>query len=206
MALRLMDGAKVRVFGMIGAGALLATGVFGAGTLAQDETPAAVGHPAHIHSGTCAELDPNPLVPLKDVTLPLVGDDEDQAPTSEDIKGAIDQPLVQVSENDDIDSDVTFDELFETSHAINVHESAENIDVYIACGDIGGVVADDEVFIPLYTQNDSGYFGIAKISKDDDSFDVQITLAQPQSESAALEARFDKTLLTTKRLPNLLKS
>ena len=160
--------------------------------LAQDATPVggtandAVAHPAHIHAGTCAELDPNPLVPLADVTLPLVGDDGDQAPTSDDIRGAIDQPLVEVSQNDDLDTDVTFDELFETSHAINVHESAENIDVYIACGDIGGVVADDEVYIPLYTQNDSGYFGIAKISKDDDSFDVEITLAQPQD--AAPEA------------------
>jgi hypothetical protein len=180
----MIDGAKIRVLGMVGAGALLATGVFGPGALAQDDAPVA-GHPAHIHAGSCADLDPNPLVPLNDVTLPLVGDDEDQEPTSEDIKGAIDQPLVQVSENDDIDTDVTFDELFETSHAINVHESAENIDNYIACGDIGGVVADDEVFIPLYTQNDSGYFGIAKISKDDDGFDVEITLAQPQSESAA---------------------
>ena len=46
-------------------------------------------------------------------------------------------------------------------------------------------MADDEVFIPLYTQNDSGYFGIAKISKDGDGFDVEIMLAQPQSESAA---------------------
>ena len=180
MALRLLDGTKVRVLGMVGAGALLVTGVLGSGALAQDDNPAAVGHPAHIHAGSCDELDPNPLVPLADVTVPLVGDDEDQAPTSEDIKGAIDQPLVEISENDDLDTDVTFDELFETSHAINVHESAENIDVYIACGDIGGVVADDEVYIPLYTLNDSGYFGIAKISKDGDGFDVEITLAQPK--------------------------
>ncbi len=187
MALKLMDSAKLRVLGMVGAGALLAAGVMGSGVLAQDDEPEVVGHPAHIHSGTCAELDPNPLAPLNDVTLPLVGDDEDQAPTSEDIKGAIDQPLVEVSQNDEIDTDVTFDELFETSHALNVHESAENIDNYIACGDIGGVVADDELFIPLYTQNDSGYFGIAKISKDGDGFDVEITLAQPQSPSAAPE-------------------
>lgn len=180
MAMRLLDGAKVRVLGMVGAGALLATGVLGTGALAQDEEPAVMGHPAHIHSGTCDDLDPNPLVPLDDVTVPLVGDDEDQAPTSEDIRGAIDQPLVEISNSDEIETDVTFDQLFETSHAINVHESAENIQNYIACGDIGGVVADDEVYVPLYTQNDSGYFGIAKISKDGDGFDVEIMLAQPQ--------------------------
>jgi hypothetical protein len=187
MALQWMDSLRLRVVGLVVAGALLATGAMGSGVLAQDEEPV-VGHPAHVHAGTCAELDPNPLVPLNDVTVPMVGDDDDQAPTSEDIKGAIDQPLVLVSENDDLDTDVTFDQLFETSHAINVHESAENIDNYIACGDIGGVVADDEVYVPLYTQNDSGFFGIAKISKDGDGFDVEITLAQPRDGGPEAEA------------------
>ncbi len=181
---QVITGARPRMIGLVGAAALVATGLMGLSASAQDDAVVA-GHPAHVHSGTCAELDPNPLVPLADVTVPLVGDDEDQAPTSEDIKGAIDQPLVEVSFNDELDTDVTFDQLFETSHAINLHESAENIQNYIACGDIGGVVADDEVFVPLYTQNESGYFGIAKISKDGDGFDLDIYLAQPQSPSAA---------------------
>ncbi len=181
---QVFTGARPRMIGLVGAAALVATGLMGLSASAQDDAVVA-GHPAHVHSGTCAELDPNPLVPLADVTVPLVGDDEDQAPTSEDIKGAIDQPLVEVSFNDELDTDVTFDQLFETSHAINLHESAENIQNYIACGDIGGVVADDEVFVPLYTQNESGYFGIAKISKDGDGFDLDIYLAQPQSPSAA---------------------
>ncbi len=186
MRIGIMRAARPQVLGLVGAAALVATG-FGFTVSAQDDEPVVAGHPAHIHVGTCAELDPNPLVPLTDVTVPLVGDDNDQAPTSEDIRGALDQPLVEISTSDDLDTDVTFDELFETSHAINLHESAENIGNYIACGDIGGVVADDEAFVPLYSQNDSGYFGVAKITKDGDGFDVDIYLAQPQSPTAAPE-------------------
>src|SRR5215211_5508376 len=37
------------------------------GTVRAQDSPVA-GHPAHIHAGTCADLDPNPLAPLKDVT------------------------------------------------------------------------------------------------------------------------------------------
>jgi len=184
MRIGIMRAARPRVVGLVGAAALVATG-FGFTVSAQDDEPAVAGHPAHVHVGTCAELDPNPLVPLTDVTVPLVGDDNDQAPTSEDIRGALDQPLVETSTSDDLDTDVEFDQLFETSHAINIHESAENIGNYIACGDIGGVVTNDEAFVPLYTQNDSGYFGVAKISKDGDGFDIDIYLAQPQSPTAA---------------------
>jgi hypothetical protein len=34
-------------------------------------------------------------------------------------------------------------------HAINVHQSAEEIDVYIACGDIGGQMMDPTLVIGL---------------------------------------------------------
>ena len=52
-------------------------------------------------------------------------------------------------------------------HAINVHLSAEEIDTYIACGDIGGAVPTDEgeeeneLIIGLGELNDSGHTGIA---------------------------------------------
>ena len=35
-------------------------------------------------------------------------------------------------------------EIIDGGHAINIHESAEAIDVYIACGDIGGTPETDE--------------------------------------------------------------
>lgn len=65
-------------------------------------------HPAHIHEGSCADLDPTPAFPLEDVV-------DGSSATTVDV---------------DI-SDITANE-----YAINVHESTENADVYVACGDV----------------------------------------------------------------------
>ena len=65
-------------------------------------------HPAHIHQGTCADLDPTPEFPLEDVV-------DGRSETT-----------VEVSPTD----------LFAGSYAVNVHESAENADVYVACADL----------------------------------------------------------------------
>jgi hypothetical protein len=64
--------------------------------------------PAHIHEGTCADLNPEPAFGLADV---LAG-------TSE------------------TDVDVGLDDLALSDYAVNVHESAANAEVYVACGDI----------------------------------------------------------------------
>ena len=62
--------------------------------------------PAHIHTGTCANLDPKPKIPLQNV-----------------VKGksttVIDMPMSQVAMG-----------------AINVHKSTEDIKTYVACGDL----------------------------------------------------------------------
>jgi plastocyanin len=67
------------------------------------------GHPAHIHQGTCNELDPNPLYPLQEV----------------DADG-----------NSDTTIDVKLADLQSAPFAINVHKSADEIGVYVACGNI----------------------------------------------------------------------
>jgi hypothetical protein len=152
---------------------VLAMGMAGS-VFAQDptETPGGiVTHPAHIHMGTCAELDPNPAYPLNDVGPRL--NDDDELPAAEDTKGSLTAAPVEVSDTEDIE--VKFDDLFTAAHAINVHESAQNIQNYIACGDIGGVVLDDKVYVALHEQNDSGYSGIAVVEKDDDD-KTQVTI------------------------------
>jgi hypothetical protein len=158
---------------------LLALGFGFGATQAQDAADAVVTRPAHIHVGTCAELDPNPIAPLRDVA-PVgynVEDgayDDDQAP---EVRGALDAPTVLYSESE---GDVSWDDVLGTSHAINVHESNENIQTYIACGDIGGPVKDDKVYVALQPQNDSGFFGIAIVEEaDDDKVKVTIYLTQP---------------------------
>jgi len=125
--------------------------------------------------GSCADLDPNPAYPLDDVGPRL--NDDDEMPASEDTKGSLNAAPVEYSETAEID--VKFDDLFTAAHAINVHESAQNIQNYIACGDIGGVVLDNKVYIALHELNDSGYSGIAIVEKDgDDNSKVTIYLSR----------------------------
>jgi hypothetical protein len=160
---------------------LLSLGVAG-GVVAQDPTPdpaAIVTHPAHIHKGTCAELDPNPLVPLSDVGPQTK--DEGELPTSEDLKGSLSAAPVEFSYTE---AEFSFDDLFEEAHAINVHESSAAPQNYIACGDIGGPVIDDQLLMGLRGQNDSGYTGVALIEKDgDDNIKVTISLVPPAMDA-----------------------
>lgn len=66
--------------------------------------------PIHIHPGTCADLDPTPQYPLTDVT-----------------NGASETTV-----------DVSLDALLDGEFAINAHQSPEQLETYVACGDITG--------------------------------------------------------------------
>jgi hypothetical protein len=78
------------------------------------ENAPAVPQPAHIHEGSCADLDPNPAYGLTNVM--------DGMSTTE-----VDEPL---------------DELREEDYAINVHKSGTDLKTYVACGDIGSGEGD----------------------------------------------------------------
>jgi hypothetical protein len=181
MMTRLIIGSRhllavfvVALFGM----SALATAAF-----AQDatETPATtvVTHPAHVHKGTCAQLDPNPAYPLDNVGPRLT--DDDKMPDTEDIKGSLTANPVEYSQTE---IDVSLDDLLKESYAINVHESDQNIATYIACGDIGGPVLDDKLYIGLNQQNDSGYYGVATLEKKDDKTEVTVYLFNSKSPQA----------------------
>lgn len=73
------------------------------------DNPRTAPQPAHIHAGSCEELDPTPAFGLENVV--------DGASTT-----VVDEPL---------------DDLRDGNYAINVHKSAAKLDVYVACGDIG---------------------------------------------------------------------
>ncbi len=64
--------------------------------------------PAHIHPGTCADLDPKPQFPLSDV--------ENGKSTTE--------------------VDASLSDIQTGAFAVNLHESTEAIETYTACGDI----------------------------------------------------------------------
>ena len=66
--------------------------------------------PAHIHKGTCANLDPEPAYALPNLVDGVAGD------------------TVAVS----------LDELLDGEYAVNIHRSVEQADLYTACADITG--------------------------------------------------------------------
>jgi hypothetical protein len=77
---------------------------------------AANAQPAHIHKGTCASLDPTPVYPLDNI-----------------VKGKS-TTVVPVS----------LSTLLKGKYAINVHRSAKQLKVYVACGDISENAAPAE--------------------------------------------------------------
>jgi plastocyanin len=128
-------------------------------------------HPAHIHSGSCAQLG-DVVAPLKDVAEP-----------EGDHSGASTAFPLETSETI---VDMTLQDILDGDHAVNVHKSADEIGVYIACGDIGGVVSTDEggrteLVIALGELNDSGYYGVANIGIDEgsDQTEVTVTIIEP---------------------------
>jgi len=119
-------------------------GALGAGLTAQEMVE--VSHPSHVHQGTCADLDPSPEYPLANV--------EPVSPDAE--PGSVEVGVTSL--------DVSLDDLVAEPFAINLHESVENVENYIACGDITGAVVDGTLVIGLNEQNDSGYSGVAVLS------------------------------------------
>jgi hypothetical protein len=149
--------------------ALAALALLTPGLAAQDDE--AEVHPAHIHSGTCAELG-DVVVPLTDIAH-VGGDAETTGATS----------AIPVKSSVTV-VDMPLQEIIDGEHAINVHLSAEETDVYIACGDIGGTLETDEdgrtyLFMGLAEQNDSGHTGIAWLGDDGEETEVVISLLEP---------------------------
>jgi hypothetical protein len=123
-------------------------------------------HPVHIHSGTCAELG--------DVVFPL----NDLAAPAGDCTGPESAVPVTLSENI---VDIPLQDMIDGGHAINVHLSNDEIDTYIACGDVGGVITTDaggrqEMMIGLAEQNDSGYSGTVWLGPSTDNTQTEVSV------------------------------
>src|SRR5688572_30124320 len=131
-------------------------------------------HPAHIHSGTCDDLG-DIVAPLSDVTEQTAGESF----------GASTALLVKESESD---VPLPLGDILSAPHALNVHESAEAIQNYIACGDIGGRVIDGDLIIGLRELNGSGHHGVAVLEGDDDGTGVTVYLSE---EGTGAEAEQD---------------
>jgi plastocyanin len=137
--------------------ALLASLVLGglalatSASVAQDMTESP--HPAHLHAGTC-EAPGDVIFPLSDVSSDFLVDGESAAGT---MMGPDTAVAVQVSVTT---VEASLVDIVEGGHTVVVHESAENIANYIACGDVGGMMLGDaNLPIGLGPLNDSGYSG-----------------------------------------------
>ncbi len=150
--------------------AFAALAVNASGGVAQ--TPVAdESHPAHIHAGTCATLG--------DVVLPLT-DVADPAAAGAEWVGAETAHTVKLSRTDVA---MPLEEIVAGEYAVNVHLSSEEIGTYIACGDIGGHLLEDEgrmhLIIGLGELNDSGHTGSVWFGSDGEQTEVVITPIEP---------------------------
>lgn len=153
--------------------------------VAQEATPAMMQemapHPAHIHSGVCPDVG-DVVFPLTDVTAmdmmgtPIAGMDDQATPMAGDDADMdddtdMDEDMAEMDQVVAMSSTVveaSLADILGAEHAINVHESAENIGNYIACGDITGEPEGDAIEITLEERNDSGVEGEAYLTDNGD--------------------------------------
>jgi hypothetical protein len=89
--------------------------------------PVAPRQPAHIHKGTCEKLDPTPAYGLNDVRA-------GKSTSTVNVK---------------------LDDLIDQTVVINVHESADKIQRYVACGAVSA--GDGEGYDPLGHDKETDY-------------------------------------------------
>ena len=125
--------------------------------------------PAHIHTGSCNEVG-EVVAPLTDLTGATGGE-------------RVGQRRAIPAESSFTSVPLTLDAILGADHVVNVHLSAEEIDTYIACGEIGGRLSPEgAVIIGLRELNKSGFTGIAYLAPGADgaSTDVSVFVAPTQ--------------------------
>lgn len=118
--------------------------LMGSSGLAQEASPP---RPSHIHDGDCDELG-EVIQPLTSLTVP-----------SGPVAGNADAVVAEAAFTN---IPISLTDLLATDHAVKVHLSKEQIQIYLACGDIGGALdADGALIVGLKELDNSGYTGIA---------------------------------------------
>jgi uncharacterized cupredoxin-like copper-binding protein len=157
-----MRFTRLAITGLMVALILLGGGLGTAGQgSAQEGSPS---RPSHIHEGDCDE--PGSVVnPLTFLTVP-------GGATS----GNSDAVLAEAAFSN---IPLTLDQMLATDHSLKVHLSAEQIEVYLVCGDIGGAVdADGALIVGLKEQDGSGYTGIAYLVPAANGTNISVMIAK----------------------------
>lgn len=170
-------------------------------------------HPAHIHAGTCDAVG-EVVFPLTDVAK------EDDHGTPEAMDGT---PMADDHEEGEDDAEHDMDASPEADdeeegelagmssttvqadlatilgapHVINVHESAEAIQNYVACGAITGTPEDGELTIELAELNESGYDGEATLTDNGDgttTVEIELYAYHDDEEEGGAEGEVAATI------------
>jgi hypothetical protein len=193
--------SKQRVFApttlLVAAFLFVMGGILTVSGVSAQGTPEAMGgetpHPAHIHSGTCDTLG-DVVFPLNDVSAadvgaaPVASPQTMGTPTAKGTAeiGVSGTPVAtpsmvegEIVAMSTTDVDASLDDILGAEHAVNVHESADNIQNYIACGDITGETVNGSLMVELKELNGSGYTGQAILTDNGDgTTTVDVTLVR----------------------------
>ena len=155
--------------------ALLATGA--APAVAQDDSNEVVvaGLSAGIATGTCDDPAAQPLYELFPFEAGFLEDDDS---SSERVGGESAAAMLTSS----TELEVTIDDLYAEPHAIVVADDAGQP---IACGEIGGYLADDALLVGVRPLEGAGLAGFATLWDDRDAVEVELHLAEEVVAQAA---------------------
>jgi plastocyanin len=145
-------------------------------------------YPGHIHAGSCEELG-DVVFPLGNAVVGGLVAGTPEAETGEEMGSEARIPVATTAKT----VDASLEDILAEEHAINFHESEENIQNYIACGDIGGAVLGDAadggtLVIGLRSLNDSGISGVATLEAMGDQTEVVVYLAEDLTGVEAADA------------------
>lgn len=136
-------------------------------------------HLAHVNAGSCDAL-AHIVYKLEDVGTG--GDSATPEPAVDppaEASPSIVEAVAETVKQSTTVINVSLDDLLADDYAINIHESIEAVDTYVACGNITGTVSDGSLVIELSEQNDSGISGSATLTDNGDgTTTVAIALAE----------------------------
>jgi hypothetical protein len=144
----------------------------GTATLAQNATAPAAGtaspmpaptesYPVAIHQGTCATPTAEPAYKIGDIRGFINGNN--QVIPRDQYRGTLTTSPVLTS---GVGVGPKLDDFLDASpYVILVHKSAQDYTTYIACGEIGGPVVNDQLVVALRPLSDSGYYGVAILNR-----------------------------------------
>jgi hypothetical protein len=118
---------------------------------------------AAVHSGACNELGDE----VASLNTPQ--------PEGGDWVGVEGLGVVLQSETDDV---VSGQDLIDSPHSVVIFAGG----TVVACGEVGGPLDDEDLYIGLQPVDNSGYFGIAELDDlddDDDEVEIDLYVFQP---------------------------